>query len=271
MDDKPKKTIITRTKNIHAAGHGGSWKVAYADFVTAMMAFFLLMWLLSMVSPEKKAQISLYFKTFSLFEKSGESFMHEGGPKIVKGHIPGVDLQEGEGKELGITKEELEALVIEQINLKLEKLRNQLVVDMTKNGIRIQIIDSEANAAFTPGSAQLTETGRKILKVVSDIARSIPNKIAIEGHTDSSPARGETSNWELSGARACAARRELEVDGVNPGRISRIAGFADRAPLVEDNPSDPRNRRISVIFLFDKVGKPGARGTNIYDMLDSRY
>jgi chemotaxis protein MotB len=274
MDEKPKKIIIKKVHKGHAAHHGGSWKVAYADFVTGMMAFFLLMWLLSMVSPEKKAVLSLYFKHFTLFEKGGQSFMLEGGPKLMSGpKAQGAAIVEGDDTSAGLTKEELKGLLQDQVNKKLESESKNIIVDISKNGIRIQIIDTEGKAAFPPGSAQLTDMGKKILRVIAETTRGLPHKVVVEGHTDASPAKGEqASNWELSAARACAARRELELNGTNPGRIERVVGFADRAPLIEDNPSDPRNRRISIIFLFPQKERPaGSEGKNIYDLLDSRY
>lgn len=272
-DEKPKKIIIKRVKKGHGGHHGGGWKVAFADFMTGMMAFFLLMWLLSMVSPEKKAVVSLYFKHFTLFEKGGQSFMEEGGPEVSKGQpAAGRDMLNSEGKAAGITPEEITGMLLDQIEKKLSDEKSNIIVDITKNGIRIQIIDTEGKAAFPPGSAQLTDLGKKILKAVAEMTRGLPNKVVIEGHTDSSPARGEqASNWELSAARACAARRELETNGIAAKRIDRVVGFADTAPLVPDKPEDPRNRRISIIFLFHKENPTGAKGNNIYDLLDSKY
>jgi chemotaxis protein MotB len=256
MDDKKKIIIVKRIKKVAGGHHGGSWKVAYADFVTAMMAFFLLMWLLSMVSPEKRAVMALYFKNFSLFQEGGQSFMSTGGfnPMSQKG---GEEYNEtGQAKHTGVTDEELKGQIMSDLQQTLQgsgASASNLMVETSDMGVRIQVFDTQDNVIFPPGSYQMTEAGKKILRSVAGTMKRLPNKIVLEGHTDASQTKNEQlSNWELSSLRACAARKELELDGLDGTRIARVVGFANREPLFRENLDDPRNRRVSIIFLYNK-------------------
>ncbi|HIJ59527.1 MAG TPA: OmpA family protein [Nitrospirae bacterium] len=253
MSEKKSIIIIKKVKKGHGGAHGGSWKVAYADFVTAMMAFFLLLWLLAMVSPEKRAALSQYFKHFSLFDKGGHSFMLEGQPQMVSQQgstSPKQGLTFGSGDNKEITPKDISDKVKQTISDKLTSFKNQIMVDIFEGGVRIQIFDLEGKSLFRPGSAELSTIAREIIKVVSESIKDIPNKIAVEGHTDSSPLRlGKISNWELSSERASSARRELESNGIDTTRIARVVGYADTEPLFVDDPNDTRNRRISLIIL----------------------
>ncbi len=256
MADKSKSIIIKKIKKGHEGHHGGAWKVAYADFVTAMMAFFLLMWLLAMVSPEKRAALSEYFKHFSIFEKAGQSFMMEGQQQVLeKGHeMKTFDFGEG---TISLSPEDLKEKLKKAIEEKLRALRDQAVVDIFEGGVRIQLVDLEGKSMFLPGSAQLTPSAKEILKLVGENIKDLPNKIAVEGHTDASPLKtGRITNWELSTDRASSARRELEANGIDPVRIARVVGYADTELLIKDDPHDPRNRRISIILLQSKVEQP---------------
>ncbi len=258
MEEKPKVVIIKKIKKDHGGHHGGSWKVAYADFVTAMMAFFLLLWLLSMVSPEKRAVMALYFKYFSLFERGGKSFMQEGGvnPIIQSG---GQEYYEtGQEKNGGLTElEEMTGKLMSEVQEQGESFKESIVVDTTELGVRIQIVDRAESPVFLPGSPQLTETGKRLTKMVAGTMMNLPNEIVVEGHSDSSVGKNEPmNNWELSSLRACNAKKQLELDGIKPDKISRVVGFADKSPLIKDNPLDPRNRRISIIFLYGKKQTP---------------
>jgi chemotaxis protein MotB len=257
VEDKPKRIVIKKVKKHGEGHHGGSWKVAYADFVTAMMAFFLMLWLLSMVSTEKRAVLAAYFKDFSLFEKGGKSFMMDGGIKPTIQHQTGSDVVDITNESGTAMNEEIAAKILASLESRGDYPKNQVLVEMSPDGIRIQIVDSKENPIFPPGSAQLTDAGKKIIESVSTILRNFRNEIAVEGHTDGSPTRNDQiSNWELSTARASAARRQLENDGIDPGRIARVVGFADKAPFVKDQPDDPRNRRISLLFVRGKKAKP---------------
>ncbi len=253
MADKSKIIIIKKVKKNHEGSHGGSWKVAYADFVTAMMAFFLLLWLITMSSPEKRAVLAQYFKHFSVFEKSGQSFM-QNSTEIFSAKMPDTEQSMKSGKG-GISAEELKDRLQKAVEEKMRGVKDQVLVDFFEGGIRIQIIDTEGSSMFPLGSAQPNERARDILRLVTDNIKDTPNRIAIEGHTDSAPFKGaQITNWELSTDRASAARRELEINGIDPARIARVVGYADQELLVKDNPRDPRNRRISIILLYPNKG-----------------
>ncbi|MEM5787991.1 MAG: flagellar motor protein MotB, partial [Syntrophobacteraceae bacterium] len=160
MDDKPKKIIIKRVKKGHKGHHGGSWKVAYADFVTAMMAFFLLMWLLNMTSQEKRAVLALYFKHFSLFTKGGKSFMHEGGSRPTGQNHAGEEVLETGEFSAGITNDELASKLLTGIEQNIQQGGQQVLIAISEEGIRIQIVDSRENPIFPVGSAQLTDSAK---------------------------------------------------------------------------------------------------------------
>lgn len=231
--------------------------MAYADFVTAMMAFFLLMWLLAITSQEKKEVLAMYFKYYSLVEKSGTSVLQGGGERLVGPNFGSKSVIDTGEHQSGITNDELATKLMTGIDQNVQKGKEQFYLAITNEGIRIQIVDSQQNPIFTVGSAQLTGLAKQILHSVASILKNFPNEIAVEGHTDSSPTRSEQiSNWELSTARASSARRELEQAGIEPGRICRVVGFGDKVPLFTDKPYDPRNRRISIVFVKSKKLKP---------------
>ena len=248
MSDQPSRPIIIKKVNKkHDAHHGGSWKVAYADFVTAMMAFFLLMWLLAMVSPEKRAALEAYFNNFTVWKeyKSGFNEGQGGGPGFINMGTGRVNA----AKVPAATKQ-LKKKIEEAVAQNLKGLENQVMVDVVEGGVRIQIVDNEGSQMFQSGSDQPTDKARQILSLVSENIKNTQNKITIEGHTDSVPYKNQQStNWELSTARASSARRELENDGIDPGRIAKVIGYADQELLYKDNPKDPRNRRISIIVM----------------------
>ncbi len=260
MEGSPKKIIVKRVKKVHAGQHGGSWKVAYADFVTALMAFFLLMWLLNMTSQEKRAVLAMYFKHFSLFEKGGKSFMHEGGMRPVGQSLGGEEIVDTGEHQSGITNDDLATKLMTGLDQNVQAGKDQVFIAVTEEGIRIQIVDSQQNPIFPAGSAELTDTAKQMVHTIAAVLKNFPNEIAVEGHTDSAPTRSEqVSNWELSVARASSARRELEDSGIEPSRICRVVGFADRVPLFTTSPDDPRNRRISILFAKNKKLKPPDR------------
>ena len=245
MADKSKTIIVRKDQKKSRRAHGGSWKVAYADFVTAMMAFFLLLWLISMVTPEKRATLADYFRNFNVFQQGGRSFMEQSSSiqKEIKTSAQEVVTGEMSAEDL---KEKLKAAIEE----KLKTLKDQVLLDVVEGGVRIQIVDLEGSPMFPSGSATPNDKCKQILKVVSENIKGTTNRIAVEGHTDSAPfRRGAITNWELSTGRASAARRELENDGVNSGRIARVVGYADTDLLVKDDPKDAKNRRISIILL----------------------
>jgi chemotaxis protein MotB len=270
MEERHQQIIIKKIKKKQAGGHGGSWKVAYADFVTALMAFFLLLWLLSMVSEEKRAALSEYFRRYSVFQESGTSaitskdakitdpkFLNEVGNESLKAPYSN---SRGKGatefgmkkskKNLSTGDEEIVKKIRASIDDKMAGVRDQILVDVIEGGIRIQIIDAEGSMMFPLGSAQPTSKANEILKLVAENINEIPGKIVVEGHTDAAPYKGgQITNWELSTARASAARRVLEEYGADPLRIARVVGYADQELLLPLDPRDQRNRRISIIIL----------------------
>jgi len=248
----------------HGGGHGGAWKVAYADFVTAMMAFFLLMWLLAMVSPEKRAGVSYYFKHFNVFDKAGLSFVET---KIT----PKVSLMDDQaiGKpelSLQIEEEEQRALqssealseyLKKEIESKLNDFKDQIIIDTYEGAVRVEILDKETGTMFPLGSSEISANGKRILKTISPAIIGSNRKIAIEGHTDALTyaAPSKYSNWELSTERASVARKELERDGLPPEMLIRVTGYAATEPLNKSNLYDPRNRRISILMFYQYKDK----------------
>ncbi|MFN3396119.1 MAG: flagellar motor protein MotB [Thermodesulfovibrionales bacterium] len=251
---KEQKIIIKKVKKVGGEGHhGGSWKVAYADFVTAMMAFFLLLWLISMVAPEKRARISAYFKHFSIFEQSGSSFMEKSSEVFSEtGESAKKVPYEMYGQGAPAMKpEEFKESIKKAIEDKLSDIKDQVIVDIFEGGVRIQLVDKEGKPMFDLGSSRPTPMATRILQVIGDNIKSLPNPVAVEGHTDSLTYKSSSySNWELSTERALTARKELERFGLDPSRLTRVAGYADTVPFIKEDPKDPRNRRISIILMF---------------------
>jgi chemotaxis protein MotB len=278
---QPPIIIKKGKKGGHGGAHGGSWKVAYADFVTAMMAFFLLLWLVSMVSDEKKARVSQYFKEFSLFEKGGESFMMDNKAsnnqiEIVDSGDPGesessdkkqedTETDESKGSKAGEegnsenlveeTTDDIKETLKKEIESKLSNMKDQILVDVDEGASRIEIIDKNGGMImFKSGGKEISPDGKKAIGIVAESIKGINGKIAIEGHTDASKYAGtQYSNWELSTERAAAARRELESCGISPDKFIRVAGYADTDPLIKEDTLDPRNRRISIRVFPEKL------------------
>ncbi len=262
MAEEQKTIIIKKVKKGHGGGHGGAWKVAYADFVTAMMAFFLLLWLLSMTSDVQKAVLSQYFEHFSLFDTSGKSFMMESsdtGVQPGQEQMKSVEVIETASELDATSTEEIEAKLTKAVQESLAEVKDHVMVDSFAGGVRIQIVDLESSPMFPSGSAVPEPKAKEIIQVVTATLRGIPNKIAVEGHTDAAPFRtGQITNWELSTGRASAARIELEKNGIGSNRIARVVGYADTDLLEKNKPLDPRNRRVSIIVLDGKPAKAAA-------------
>ncbi|MEW6187346.1 MAG: flagellar motor protein MotB [Thermodesulfobacteriota bacterium] len=249
---KASRVIIkkVRKKGPDSGRHGGEWKVAYADFVTAMMAFFLLMWLIAILSPETKKSMAHYFQEVSIFQNNGSGFLDKSNGIMGDAGAPQVLSQ---GREVSVmSREEFRDRLKRDIETKLAEVKDQILVEIFEGGVRIQMIDKEGSPMFALGSPALTETARKIIRVIASNIRNMGNDVAIEGHTDAlTYASNRYTNWELSTERASSARKELETEGLHADRLIRVAGYAAKEPLIKTNPADPRNRRISVVLLFN--------------------
>ena len=236
MSAKNIRPIIIVRKKVedHDDAHGGAWKVAYADFVTAMMALFIVLWLLSASEKVQKA-VGGYF-----LDPTGKG-RQTGTTNSAVGETLTLNRQ-----ELQKLKEKLEE-VLKQIPA-LQHMEKQIKITMTTEGLRVDLIETEHGLFFEPGNPRPTEAGAELLKVLAVELVKLPNKVAIEGHTDSTPfGRAEYSNWELSADRANSARRILAESGLDGNRVSQVRGFADQRLLTKNDPANPSNRRISII------------------------
>jgi chemotaxis protein MotB len=286
--------IIKKVKKVAPAGHhGGAWKVAYADFVTAMMAFFLLLWLLNVTTDEQKRGIADYFSPASLARQSsgsggilgGATLSAEGAMRsqrsqvgltlelpssdeesVTKGHEEGApdeeqleDLLAKREEEQFAAAEEALRQAIESVP-ELQALAKNLLIDQTPEGMRIQIVDQAKKSMFPIGRAEMYDHTEKLLSLVAGAIAQLPQKIAIKGHTDATPYVTDNgySNWELSTDRANSSRRALVKAGLPSERVDSVAGRADQEPLKPDRPFDPQNRRISVILLRENPRSSGA-------------
>ncbi len=255
-------------KGGHGGHHGGSWKVAYADFVTAMMAFFLLLWLISASNDQTLAGIADYFQNPSAISANGgrSTSMIVLGSNVDSSRGDdnrnresesleqySKEAQAEEKKKLEELKVELEFLV--EHHPELNKFKEQLLIDITEEGLQIQIIDKENRPMFDLASAELRPYAKRILKEMTPILNELSNKLSISGHTDSRPyiRKDGYSNWELSSDRANAARRQLIRSGMPTEKIVRVVGLADKFLLYKKKAQDPGNRRISILVLKKKV------------------
>jgi chemotaxis protein MotB len=250
-DPKPQPVIILKKKVLHQAHHGGAWKVAYADFVTAMMALFIVLWLMNS-SKEIQQAVGGYFR-----DPSGQSQIAAGA-----GASAGADVEVGKD-DMGKLRD---AINTELANLTQDQaLRDQVQVAVGKEGLRVELLETANGMFFESGNALPSGNGRELLIMLAQQLGKLPNKVLIEGHTDSKPfVRPEYSNWELSTDRANAARRLMEANGLSPNQVIQVRGFADRHLRTPDAPLDPANRRISVVVLnSEEVSAPGAGSTPV--------
>jgi chemotaxis protein MotB len=295
--EKARPIYVKRIKKVAGGHHGGAWKVAYADFVTAMMAFFLVMWLVTAVSKEQRAAIYDYFKKPSMEQgrsvKPAPGQMGPGGassspislgggldaPKsslqktdkigatVMTAPATPIDLKSDEEKAAEaeevqklIERKQLDALMQdlkEAINKSqaLQPFKDQLLLDITPEGLRIQILDAQNRPMFDLGSARLKPYTNDLLKEVTAYLRSVPNKLSVTGHTDTTPYAGITgyTNWDLSTDRANAARRSMESAGLETERVARVVGLASSVLFDKQNPRSPVNRRISIVVMTQQA------------------
>lgn len=289
MAETPNQIIIKKIKKGGHGHHGGAWKLAYADFVTAMMAFFLLMWLLASTDPVYRKGIAEYFKdpwkaSFEGGQNSGES------ASIIKGGGEDISRSDGDVQMAKLAQDDInqetststkdkdkdkdeEKKQMESIKLKIEEMiqedpllspfKEQLKIDITQEGLRVQIIDKEGRPMFNLASARMENYASEIIHKLATVMNEMPNKISISGHTDSRPFPGDGqgyTNWELSSDRANAARKEMIRGGLQESKMLRVVGLGSSVPLLDNDPMAATNRRISIILMKRQTADEIVRG-----------
>lgn len=266
--------IVRRVKKVHRGHHGGAWKVAFADFAVAMMAFFLVLWLMEAATVEEKAAISGYFSDPTAFTEGGTPYVidldgslkkNEGDGQapeqevenIAQGNVIDEDTvqdwaQQIEYRKFQELRRQLQAKIEE--NPELEKYKDQIIMEITDDGLQIQIVDKDSRPMFDSGSDEIKPHMRNILEALGRTIGHVPNSISVSGHTDAAAftERRDYSNWELSAERANAARRALQNAGIGEDKISQVVGLASSLLFDEENPLNPINRRISILVLKDE-------------------
>ena len=275
-ESRVRPIIVKKIKKAAHGHHGGAWKIAYADFVTAMMSFFLLMWLLGASSDAQLEGIAEFFKTPLKVALMGgnmvgtsDALIKGGGKDLTKkqGQVKPVDGPKGKQKVVDIkdVKEALkkeETAKLEELKKKIEKaiedsptlskFKNQLLLDITSDGLRVQIVDEKNRPMFNSSKAELQPYAKQILQELGQMFNGVTNKISLSGHTDATPyPNGEKSysNWELSADRANASRRELVAGGMDETKLLRVVGLSSASLFDKENPLNPTNRRISIIIM----------------------
>ena len=250
---KAQPIIVIKKKGGHGGHHGGAWKVAYADFVTAMMALFIVLWLMNSSERIKKA-VAGYFNDPKGTANLLGTTMNGNGVSVVANE-----------DKLRLLKDKLE----EEIKAKkeLEKLSKQIEITITAEGLRIELIEGKNGTLYQSGSAGLSGSGQELLNLLASELKKLPNALLIEGHTDAAPYSRDTSysNWELSADRANSARRLLQQAGVRGDQVTQVRGYADQMLRVKSNPYDPSNRRISILVKNEggaAASVPAVAGTS---------
>lgn len=301
-DEGLRPIIVKRVKKGNHAPHGGAWKIAYADFMTAMMAFFLLMWLLGSTSKGDLQGIAQYFQmplkialmggensgaSSTILPGGGKDLTQTEGQLQTTGRSSATQskkaalraLQKEEEQRLRQVKSRLEEAIAS--NPTLKQYQNQLLLDITTEGLRIQIVDDKNRPMFDLSSAELKPYTKVILREIGKVLNDVPNKVSITGHTDATTYMdGEKgfSNWELSSNRANAARRELVAGGMNQDKLMRVIGLGSSTLLDKEDPFNPVNRRISIVVMNrkaeqaasreDSIAKPANSGEDTLDDID---
>ncbi len=274
-DDSQQPIVVKKIKKGGGGAHGGAWKIAYADFVTAMMAFFLLMWLLGSTTKGDLKGIADYFNTplkvallggsgsgdsSSVIQGGGEDLTRTHG-QVKKGEVESpskkinlqalkADFEKKEKERLEGLKGDIEALIDASPTLK--QFKNQMLLDITTEGLRIQIVDEQNRPMFDSASSELKPYTRQILREIGPVLNKVENRISLSGHTDATPYAGGDKgfgNWELSTNRANASRREMVVGGLDDKKVMRVVGFASTVLYDKAQPSSAINRRISIVVL----------------------
>lgn len=296
MSEDRRPIIIKRKKVVHAH-HGGSWKIALADFMTALMALFLVLWILSTASEEQLESVAEYFRTPLAVAIAGgdrtsssDSAIPGGGPDPVyeEGERMRIDMRtqsrsSDEIRRFRNLQQRMETLI--EGDPQLRELRRQIRFDMTPEGLRVQLVDTEQRPMFELGSDTVAPYMRNLLRAIAPLLNDMDNPLSLSGHTDSIPYSGGYrgySNWELSSDRANASRRELVAGGLDPEKLLRVAGMGDRVPLSDTAPDDPVNRRIAIVVLDERSAQairsqglpgggsiPSPAGSRLADEIDT--
>jgi chemotaxis protein MotB len=249
--DKTRPIVIIKKKGGHAGHHGGAWKVAYADFVTAMMALFIVLWLLN-TSKKIQEAVAGYFKDPAGWSKKIGSNMTGAGDNFIltRDNMPKL-------------KDQLQATIRQMDDF--EKLKSHIEMTVTAEGLRIELTESPAGTFFDNGSAKLNADGQELLVMLARELAKIPNRVSIEGHTDSRPyaASANYGNWELSADRANAARRLMQANGVRSDQVTQVRGFADQRLRKPEDPFDASNRRISLVVQYLVKNDEDESGSNV--------
>jgi len=252
MASKTAPIIVIKKKSGHEGHHGGAWKVAYADFVTAMMSLFIVLWLMNSSEKIKKA-VAGYFND----PKGTASLM---GTTMTG---TGEAVSAAAARDMRKLKEKLE----EQIKAKkdLEKLSKQIEITITSEGLRVELLEDRNGTFYQSGSARLSDSGQELLALLASELKTLPNSLLIEGHTDAAPylEAATYSNWELSADRANSARRLMQQDGVRTDQVTQVRGYADQLLRVKGNPYDPSNRRISILVKNQQAVSAPAEQANL--------
>ncbi|MEA2119492.1 flagellar motor protein MotB [Halovibrio sp. HP20-50] len=263
-----KRPIVIRRKKVVHSHHGGAWKIALADFMTALMAFFLVLWLLSVSSEETRRGVAEYFSTPLVTAITGGD--RSGSTSVIPGGGPDPTHSDGERARIDALQRTRPSMqernffrnLQERIERAIERdpelrqMRNQMRFDLTREGLRIQLLDTDQRPMFELGGDQVAPYMRSLLRTIAPLLNELPNELSISGHTDSIPYAGGYSgysNWELSNDRANASRRELIAGGFDPDQLLRVSGFADRVQLPDTAPTSPINRRIELVVLFPEI------------------
>lgn len=249
--------IVVKKKVSHGAHHGGAWKVAYADFVTAMMALFIVLWLMNTTPQIKKAVAGYFNNPKSSGQETGTT---------IQGSNKSISIDHKNVQKL---KDEIEKAILKRTDL--SKLSKQIVITITSEGLKIDLIEDKGGTFFETGSAKLSPSGVELLNMLAAQLKVLPNRLLIEGHTDAQPyvGNGDYTNWELSADRANSARRLLQHGGVGPNQVSQVRGYGDQMLRVPSNPFDPSNRRVSLIVQWQEASMPAENAAKAPETVNS--
>ena len=254
MTAKSQPIIVIKRKGGHGGHHGGAWKVAYADFVTAMMSLFIVLWLMGSSDKVKRAVAGYFNDPKGTGSQLGTTMTGTGSTvsQVVNDNLQ--KLKEKLEEEIKARKE-------------LEKLSKQIEITITPEGLRIELLEDKNGTFYQSGSARLSDSGQELLALLAGELKTLPNALLIEGHTDATPYSTDAnySNWELSADRANSARRLLQDHGVRSDQVTQVRGYADQLLRVKSNPEDPSNRRISILVKNSEAPVPNLPGTKVID------